>query len=164
MRVTGVGTVTSAQGITYWTQEFGSEVISSDVAETPSPSEDPGDGSDPGDGGDPGDGDSPDAAPVPGEPDNTAPVAVDDRRRVRAGQRVKVVVLANDYDVDGDPLTLTKIVASPRYGRAIFDPTDGTIRYRARRGTAGRRDRLTYRISDGNGGVSEAIVRFRIVR
>ena len=165
---TGIAAVRDSAGFVYWVQVFGNALDPDDAGTIP---QDPGDDpSDPPDDDPPGDGDPddpPDDDPTdpPGDGEaNTAPVAVDDVRRVRPGQRVKVVVLANDEDADGDPLELVGIVEKPRRGRATFDPTDGTIRYRARRGTAGKRDRLTYRISDGNGGFDEGVVRFRIRR
>lgn len=95
---------------------------------------------------------------------NDVPVAVPDAAVVRPRRTVVIPVLGNDTDVDGDRLTLRGVVRSPYYGSATIDPDKGTITYRARRGTAGRFDRLTYKINDGNGGVATGTVEVQIRR
>lgn len=156
MVATGVAAVRNQAGLIYWVQVFGTEINSTDMGIPPSDPDDPGD--------DPSPTPSPSVTPPDTEVTNSPPSAVDDVRRVKPRKRTTIVVLANDSDPDGDPLLLRGIVTKPRLGRAIFDPTDGTISYRARRGTAGRKDRLTYRIGDGNGGTDIATLRFRIRR
>lgn len=98
------------------------------------------------------------------EPRNDAPVARPDRAKARPRRTVVVPVVEDDWDVDGDDLRLRGIVRTPYYGTAVVDSSTGTISYRPRRGTAGRYDRFTYRISDGNGGVAVGKVEVRIRR
>jgi uncharacterized protein YkwD len=96
-------------------------------------------------------------------PVNDAPLAVGEFRRVRAGRRITVTVLYNDRDIDGDALALIGIVKGPSRGRVVsVDQSAGTITYRPKRAAARRRDRLVYRIGDGNGGYAVAIIRFKI--
>jgi hypothetical protein len=96
------------------------------------------------------------------EPRNDAPSAANDAASVRPRRGVRVSVLANDVDADGDGLRIQAIVRAPYYGTATIDGDE--IVYRARRGTAGRSDRITYRVSDGNGGTSTATLEVRIRR
>jgi uncharacterized protein YkwD len=95
---------------------------------------------------------------------NDAPVARADGASARPRRTVVVRVLENDADVDGDAVILRSVVRDPFYGTAIVDRSAGTISYRPRRGTGGRFDRLTYRVSDGNGGVATATVEVQIRR
>ncbi|MEQ1670697.1 MAG: Ig-like domain-containing protein, partial [Hyphomicrobium sp.] len=85
---------------------------------------------------------------------NPPPVAADDSASVRAGEDVTVNVLTNDSDPDGDPLVVTKAQAGN--GTVEIRP-DGSIKYTPRPGFAGT-DRITYVISDGNGGFAIASV------
>jgi hypothetical protein len=96
------------------------------------------------------------------EPRNDAPEAVDDSAATRPRRTVSVDVLRNDFDTDGDRLRLVKIVRAPYYGSATIE--GGELVYRARRGGAGRLDRVTYRVSDGNGGTALATVEVRVRR
>jgi hypothetical protein len=96
------------------------------------------------------------------EPRNDAPSAADDAVSVRARRGVRAAVLANDADADGDTLRVKSIVRAPYYGSATVEGDE--IVYRARRGTAGRSDRITYRVSDGNGGTATATLEVRIKR
>ncbi|MDQ3982126.1 MAG: Ig-like domain-containing protein [Actinomycetota bacterium] len=98
------------------------------------------------------------------EPRNDAPVAGGDEARTRPRRSVVVPVLENDSDVDGDRLRIGGLVRAPYYGSATVDADTGAVVYRARRGTAGRYDRMTYEVVDGNGGVALATVRVRIAR
>ena len=98
------------------------------------------------------------------DPVNDPPIANDDTGRVRPGRRVKIVVLANDDDVEGDSLTLQRITSGPTRGFATFDPTTGSVLYRARRRSAGSVDRLTYEVADESGAVSRARVTVTIRR
>ncbi len=85
---------------------------------------------------------------------NMAPVAVDDIAQTANRSLVVIDVLANDSDPNGDELTVTS--ASAQNGRTFIN--DGkTIGYVPQSGFAGE-DTLTYRISDGKGGVAEAQV------
>ncbi len=85
---------------------------------------------------------------------NPVPIATDDSAIVKSGKDVLVPVLANDYDPDGDPLTVTTAQASN--GSVVILP-DGSIRYTPRVNFAGT-DTITYVVSDGNGGFAIASV------
>jgi probable HAF family extracellular repeat protein len=96
-------------------------------------------------------------------PDNNAPVAVNDAAALAAYTSTTIAVLANDSDLDSDPLKLT-LISNPSNGTATVDdngtPTDFTddfIRYTPTPGFAGA-DSLTYQVDDGFGGVSTATV------
>ncbi|OHU94935.1 Ig-like domain-containing protein [Pseudoalteromonas byunsanensis] len=85
---------------------------------------------------------------------NMAPIAVDDNAQTANRSLVVIDVLANDSDPDGDELSVT--LASALNGRTFIN--DGkTIGYVPQSGFAGD-DTLTYRISDGKGGIGEAQV------
>lgn len=94
------------------------------------------------------------------EPRNDAPAAAADAASGRPRRATSVDVLANDTDADGDSLRVKAIVRAPYYGTATIE--GNVVVYRARRGTAGRVDRLTYRVSDGNGGVDVTTLQVRI--
>lgn len=96
------------------------------------------------------------------EPRNDTPVASDDGARVRPRRSVRAEVLVNDTDADGDALRVKTIVRQGYYGRATIE--GNAIVYRARRGTAGRFDRVTYQVSDGHGGVTTATLGVKIKR
>jgi large repetitive protein len=85
---------------------------------------------------------------------NDAPVANNDVARTNEDTPVRVTVLANDTDADGDPLTVT--AASAPNGTVTINP-DGTITYTPRANFNGT-DTITYTISDGKGGTSTATV------
>ncbi|HZN67141.1 MAG TPA: Ig-like domain-containing protein [Tepidisphaeraceae bacterium] len=90
---------------------------------------------------------------------NEAPVAADDTASATPGQAVSVPVLSNDFDVDGDSLTVA-ILNPPAFGTATVN-ADGTVTYVAGATTA-EADQFTYQVSDGNGGVAQATVRVSI--
>jgi uncharacterized protein YkwD len=98
------------------------------------------------------------------EPRNDAPVAERDEAAARPRRPVAVPALDNDSDVDGDRLRIRRVVRAPYYGSATVDAATGAIVYRARRGTGGRYDRMTYQISDGKGGVALATIEVQITR
>ncbi|HET9346164.1 MAG TPA: Ig-like domain-containing protein, partial [Candidatus Limnocylindrales bacterium] len=83
-------------------------------------------------------------------PTNDPPVAVDDSLTVAedAGP-TDVAVLANDTDVDGDPLSTTAVTDPPN-GTASINP-DGTVAYTPDPGFNGP-DSFGYTVSDGAGG------------
>ncbi len=60
-------------------------------------------------------------------PVNDAPVAVPDATSVDEDGAISVDVLANDFDVDGDTLTVTS-VGAPAHGTAVLE-ADGTVQY-----------------------------------
>ncbi len=96
------------------------------------------------------------------EPRNDAPEAEADSATTRPRRSVSVDVLANDTDADGDRLRVKAIVRAPYYGSATVEGND--VVYRARKGAAGRYDRITYKVSDGSGGTALAIVEVRVKR
>ena len=87
-------------------------------------------------------------------PVNDDPAAADDAADTRAGEAVSVAVLANDRDVDGDPLALTA-VSTPANGRAVVQGT--VVQYTPDDRFVGT-DAFTYTVSDGSGGSGSALV------
>ena len=85
---------------------------------------------------------------------NPAPTARDDAATTAEDTAVTVVVLANDSDPDGDPLSV--VAASAAHGQVTINP-DNTLNYTPDRDYAGA-DTITYTISDGQGGRSSASV------
>ncbi|MEM1278516.1 MAG: Calx-beta domain-containing protein [Cyanobacteria bacterium P01_H01_bin.152] len=77
---------------------------------------------------------------------NTAPQAEDDLATTKANTSVVIDVLANDTDVEGDPLSL-KIVNEASYGQVIIN-ANGTITYTPISEFVGS-DSFSYEISDG---------------
>lgn len=96
------------------------------------------------------------------EPRNDAPLAENDSTAVRPRRSVTVQVVSNDRDADGDRLRLKSIVRAGYHGKATVE--GNALVYRAGRRTAGRFDRVTYRVSDGNGGSDTATLEVRIRR
>jgi hypothetical protein len=88
---------------------------------------------------------------------NTAPVAVDDTATVMCGTIVGIDVLANDYDPDGDPITVVSAASGGGNAAAAgsfveFEPhTTGTVY-------------VYYTIEDGNGGIASATVTVNVPR
>lgn len=88
---------------------------------------------------------------------NDPPIARDDFVSTADGAPIPVIrVLANDTDVDGDPLVITA-VGSPAKGTAANNG-DGTIAYTPNPDFIDGIDSFTYSISDGRGGQSQAEV------
>ncbi len=87
-------------------------------------------------------------------PVNDPPVAVNDVIGTDEDVPVRIPVLSNDSDADGDPLTVT--AASAPNGTVVINP-DGTVTYTPRADFSGT-DTVTYTISDGQGGTSTATV------
>jgi hypothetical protein len=85
---------------------------------------------------------------------NTAPTAVDDQAVTDIGTPVVIDVLANDTDLDGDPLHIVS-TSQPLHGGADIEQ-DG-VRYTPGAGHTGS-DTFTYMVADGRGGLSEATV------
>ncbi len=93
-------------------------------------------------------------------PMNDDPVAVDDSANKNKKQAdVTIDVLANDYDVDGDPLTVTSVTQGTQ--GSVVNNGDGTVTYTPNSGASGS-DSFTYTISDGNGGTATATVTINI--
>ncbi|GAA0477594.1 hypothetical protein GCM10009096_19360 [Parasphingorhabdus litoris] len=87
-------------------------------------------------------------------PVNDPPVAANDIADTDEEVPLVIPVLANDVDLDGDPLTVTNAIAAN--GTVTINP-DGTITYTPNVDFFGT-DTITYTISDGNGGTSSATV------
>ena len=88
------------------------------------------------------------------KPLNDSPKARDDSKSTPEGTQVAIPVLANDADVDGDPLA----VATITQGSHGVTTTDGTtVTYSPSPGWSGT-DSFTYTITDGHGGSDAAKV------
>ncbi|HVR67840.1 MAG TPA: tandem-95 repeat protein, partial [Verrucomicrobiae bacterium] len=85
---------------------------------------------------------------------NDAPVTKNDTATVNEDGVVRIAVLANDSDVDGDKLTVTG--ASAAHGTVVVNAS-GTIDYMPSANYNGS-DTITYSVSDGKGGSSTATV------
>lgn len=91
------------------------------------------------------------------DPANSPPVANDDTARVMKGGAIDIPVLDNDFDPDGDPLTVISVEHTGFGNTALSINPDNTVRYESLRGTMGY-DSFTYTISDGRGGTDTATV------
>jgi hypothetical protein len=89
------------------------------------------------------------------DPINDAPEAADDSVETIEDEPIDIVVLANDTDIDGDPLTITEIT-TPANGTATIN-LDGTITYTPNADYHGA-DSFTYTLSDSHGGSATATV------
>lgn len=87
---------------------------------------------------------------------NVPPEAVADSAEVIVDTSAAIKVLANDTDIDGDPLTVQAITTAPPHGTAAVN-SDGTITYTPP-GRYHGYDSFAYEISDGRGGVARAEV------
>lgn len=90
---------------------------------------------------------------VEAPPPNHAPVAKDDTATVQAGSTVKVAVLANDSDPDGDALKLSK-VAKPSKGTAAIKGSKVSYKAGSKAGTV----RITYTVKDARGATDKGIL------
>ncbi|MDX1999026.1 MAG: Ig-like domain-containing protein [Thermoanaerobaculia bacterium] len=93
---------------------------------------------------------------------NRPPVATGDLAVVTedGGLTIDIPVLLNDYDPDGDALTVTA-VEKPQSGNVTILPS-GAIRYQLILQTAGDVDKFSYTIGDGRGGTATAVVQISI--
>jgi len=88
---------------------------------------------------------------------NQAPVANPDREIIPAGVATRVDVLANDFDPDGDPLTIVSVVrVSAAPAEAVIED-DGSIRFTIS-STCNGRNLFRYTISDPFGATDTALV------
>lgn len=92
---------------------------------------------------------------------NRAPVAEEDFATTTRHASVRIPVLANDTDTDGDRLQITT-VTSPLRGRVVVNG-DGTITYTPLRDFTGL-DRFTYVVDDQRGGTDEAPVTIKVTK
>jgi len=89
-------------------------------------------------------------------PVNDAPVAGDDGVTTPAGQALAIAVLANDYDVDGDVLSVRRIVIASQHGRVVVG-ANGIVTYTPTAGFVGS-DFFTYEACDPTGACDTALV------
>lgn len=80
---------------------------------------------------------------------NHRPDAADDTATTAEDTPADVDVLSNDFDLDGDPLTVTGVTA-PAFGTATLNPT-GTVHYVPNPDANGT-DTFGYTVDDGKGG------------
>jgi|GEM_PF-1556285 len=88
-------------------------------------------------------------------PGEDPPVAVDDIASTQVDTPINLDVLANDYDADGDDLSII-FNTSPANGSVTLNP-DGTLTYTPDPGFTGQ-DVFFVSITDGNGGISTSAV------
>ena len=93
---------------------------------------------------------------------NDPPVARDDSISIEVdGPSVRIDVLLNDTDADGDPLVIDAITMEPTKGDVIIN-SDESLQYLSTTSDPAT-DTFTYRISDGNGGTDEATVKVFLI-
>ena len=90
---------------------------------------------------------------------NRNPVAVPDSIKVVAGQTVVIPVLNNDYDLDGDALTISSFKQARR---GYITKTSKELSYKA--GSRTGSETVSYTISDGRGGKASAQVTITTTR
>ncbi|WP_404979690.1 Ig-like domain-containing protein [Caulobacter segnis] len=101
------------------------------------------------------------AAANPNTPNNTAPVANDDRLGgLSVGESENVLVLENDTDADGDALTITSI-STTNGSKAYYGNNGSSIEVTAK---AKGSETITYTISDGRGGTATGMLTVTVVR
>ncbi|MFV3411075.1 retention module-containing protein [Pseudomonas sp. NY15436] len=85
---------------------------------------------------------------------NDAPTLVADTAATKEDTAVKIDVLANDKDVDGDSLSVSSATASN--GTVVIN-ADGTLTYTPKSNFSGN-DTISYTVSDGHGGTATSTV------
>ncbi|WP_307828070.1 LamG-like jellyroll fold domain-containing protein [Nocardioides sp. SYSU D00038] len=98
------------------------------------------------------------------EPPNTAPVAVADAYSTPAGTPLEVTapgLLANDTDVEGDPLTSTDVTQAA-HGEVVLG-SNGSFSYTPDAGYVGP-DSFTYRANDGTASSAPATVSITVTK
>jgi len=96
--------------------------------------------------------------PAPAPPRNKRPVAVKDTATVTAGRTIKVKVLANDRDRDGDKIRLVKVLSTSK-GKAR--KSGSKVRYKAPASFSGK-VRITYRIRDARGASDKGLLKVKV--
>jgi large repetitive protein len=91
---------------------------------------------------------------------NDAPIANNDSATLNEDSSVKIAVLANDSDPNGDKLSITGVTGAS-HGTLVTN-TDGTITYTASANYNGT-DSFTYTVSDGLGSFKAATVNITVV-
>jgi outer membrane protein OmpA-like peptidoglycan-associated protein len=90
---------------------------------------------------------------------NRPPVAANDSAQTPPATPVRIPVLGNDSDPDGDGLSVTS-VSTPAHGAAVIN-SDGTLTYTPAVGFEGS-DVFSYVVSDGRGGTATAQVTVQV--
>jgi len=90
---------------------------------------------------------------------NDAPDAWDDVALTQYGNAVTIAVLANDYDADGDAMSIASV--GPAAHGTVVDNGDGSVTYTPDSGHVGE-DSFTYTASDGLGGSDTATVHLTV--
>ncbi|BBK42224.1 hypothetical protein STVA_22440 [Allostella vacuolata] len=101
--------------------------------------------------------------PLPDEPANQAPVAVDDRYAVAWSRTLAVPgpgVLANDGDPDGDPLAVVGVTKGTSLGVLSWN-AEGGFTYHPGGALPGT-DSFVYTVGDGRGGSDSAVVTIEV--
>lgn len=93
-------------------------------------------------------------------PSNTAPVAADDTATTEQNTSVRIAVLANDSDPNGDTLTVSGIATGAAHGTTTAN-SDGTITYTPATGYLGD-DSFAYTVIDGTGGIDTGTVSIKV--
>lgn len=86
---------------------------------------------------------------------NDAPIAVNDNATVDEDSSLNIDVLANDTDLEGNPLSVVSIT-QPAHGVVVIN-SDNTVHYTPTANYAGS-DSFAYTLSDGAGGTASAMV------
>lgn len=94
--------------------------------------------------------------------ENKPPVAIDDFASVRKNSQVIIDVLANDFDPDGDPITIVEVIQDDYPKGTVVDNGDGTLTYTPTPGWWGG-DSFQYTISDGES-TATATVTLDVIR
>ncbi len=95
-------------------------------------------------------------------PVNQDPVGLDDSATTREDREASVNVLANDWDADGDQLTLLSHDTITAAGGSVTCSASGICRYSPRRDFHGQ-DSFSYIVGDGKGVPATAMVRITVV-
>ncbi len=91
-------------------------------------------------------------------PVNDQPVAAPDSAQTYRGQPVTISVLANDTDVDGDPVSLTSATQGT-YGATTL--SGSAVKYTPNNTFTGT-DSFTYKVADGKGGAATGTVTVKV--
>ena len=92
-------------------------------------------------------------------PVNDPPIAADDQEVVNQGGQVRITVLANDSDADGDDLTVTTL-SQPTYGSVQV--IDNVVLY-SHDGSSAEPDSFDYRVTDANDAIADATVSIEVL-
>lgn len=96
-----------------------------------------------------------------GDPDNNPPIANNDATETFVDTPVSINVIANDYDPDGDPLSMPNLDSGPSNGTVSQNP-DGSYIYTPATGFEGQ-DEFSYSICDPAGLCNSAVVTIVVI-